>query len=393
MKETLVTAYRQAEDMWFLSVRGRSEHSDVWSKKASTTKAQCCHAENPLDALLCNTPSKPKNPVDPSSKNIQICHPAVAGRTGTLRLSKLINTMIAALVVIILSLLPAFGHDVDIDALSDRIAYQADRDELLLQRAQLYRLNGQPKQALADLERIQAQQPGNPDMQMERALVLADLGRDSEAEAILDKLIADQTGDLRRAALCERAVVLGRNQRLSLAIRDLNEVIAAQPALQLYLIRGDFQEKLGKLAAAAKGYRAGLAKLGGKTAILKERLFAVEIAGGNYAAALELVDEHLAQIPVKTSWLLKRAEVLELLDEPQQADAVRQEALAEANRVLEKRFTAMNRLTRSKVYIASRRYGDAYCELQRVVAQAPQLQEAQQLFEKVQPQTDRLCSD
>jgi len=295
--------------------------------------------------------------------------------------------------VLIIFSLPIKAHDADIVELSNRIASEPDRDGLLLERAQLYRLNGQLGSAMADLDALRAAGPDDPKVSMERALTLSALGRDAAAETILNNLIDGQTGELRWAALSERAVIRGRNNELSLAIEDLNEVIGVQPALQLYLTRGSFQERLGDLTAAAAGYRAGLAKLGVNTLVLKERLIAVEIARGNYAAALDLVEDEIARVPVKTPWLLRRAELLDLMGWPQQAEVTRREALDEANRVLARRSTAINRLARAKAYIALDKNDDANCDLQLIVEQAPQLKEAQDLLADVQWKASQVCTN
>ena len=132
---------------------------------------------------------------------------------------------------------------------------------------------------MADVELADSIDPGNPNIAIERALVLSALGRDGEAEAELDQLVDADNSDeiLKLAALTERAAIRARRGQVRLAIEDLNKAIARQPALQQYLTRGRLQEGSGQLASAAAGYRDGLSKLGSRGVLLNERLIAVEI--------------------------------------------------------------------------------------------------------------------
>jgi hypothetical protein len=79
----------------------------------------------------------------------------------------------------------------------------------------------------------------------------------------------------------------------------------------------------------------------------------------------------LARTPIKTLWLVRRAEVLAAMGEPGGAKTDLAQALVEANRVLESKVTGLHLLSRAKVLIAMGLTQEAREDLEGCLAVAP----------------------
>ena len=145
--------------------------------------------------------------------------------------------------------------------------------------------------------------------------------------------------------------------------------------LSIYLARGELQESLGLLDDAAAGYRAGLAQLRGAI-LVKLALIRVEIASKRYDQALEFIDQEIARAAVKTEWYLRRAEVLTTAHKKKEASQVLQQALAEANRVLSKRATALQLISRARVLRALGNTDAAVRDVELALTKSPRYQVA-----------------
>ena len=275
------------------------------------------------------------------------------------------------------------GLDPDIDEITHELEKNPDRVDLLIKRGRLYRSNGKLTDSLNDLDRAKELAPDHRKIVLERGFTLSAMGRDREAEVALDQYLEQASGRTRLDALAERAHIRARTGQADLAIADFTSAIRIQPAIALYLARGEVYESLGHLGEAATGYRQGLARLGNAT-LLKKALVRVETTRKHYDEVLTLIDEELARSSVKTEWHLRRAEVLEAKGQTAAAQSARGQALAEANRVLGKRVTATHRLTRAKVYIAMDRLEEAKDELRLARQQAPRFAEAKELLKKLE---------
>jgi hypothetical protein len=152
--------------------------------------------------------------------------------------------------------------------------------------------------------------------------------------------------------------------------------------LELHLDRGQVQESTGQLGAAAAGYGAALSRLG-RANSLTTALIRVQVAQRQFQSALALVDQEVTRAPVKTLWLLRRAEVRTAMGQPDQAQADLEAALAEANRVLGRKITPIHLLSRAKVLIAMARFADARSALDSCVELVPGFAECRQLLDNL----------
>ncbi len=99
---------------------------------------------------------------------------------------------------------------------------------------------------------------------------------------------------------------------------------------------------------------------------------------------LKLLDDELARASVKTEWYLRRADVLAASGQAEKAQLELERALAEANRVLKKRATAINLFSRAKVYIAMGRWEAAKRDLRVAVRKSPRFAEANALLKNLE---------
>ena len=277
--------------------------------------------------------------------------------------------------------------DVDpkIAEITAELADQPDNVALLLQRGKLYRFNAKFNESLRDLEQAWLLDRDNRQVALERCRTLMALGRDHEAEPALDQYLQSESGVSRVMALVERAHLYARTKRADLAIADFSEALNFYPTVELYKERGHLLEKLGRLSAAADGYREGLSQLR-QASNLRRDLIRVETAQGHYSNALTLINEELTSAAVKTDWYLRRADVLAAMGKAEETDHARSEALAEANRALAKRPTALHRVARAKVYQALGQLEAAKQDLRLAVEKAPRFTQAQDLLKKLEAQ-------
>jgi tetratricopeptide (TPR) repeat protein len=275
------------------------------------------------------------------------------------------------------------GPDPEVQEITEELNKDPDNVELLVRRGQLYRSNGKFIESLLDLEQALLLNRENRTVVLQRALTLSAMGRDKEALSALNFFLQDESDPKLVFALAERASILARSGQAELAIADFTSALQLQPTIELYLIRGKLQESLGKLEDAAEGYQDGLAKLG-NAILLKKCLIRVRMAQKQYNAALALVEKETAGSSVKTSWHLTRAEILENMGRSDAANLAYEQALAEANRVLGKRQTALQLLSRAEVYQAMGRIEEAKNDLRVAIKKTPHFAEAENRLKKLE---------
>ncbi len=281
---------------------------------------------------------------------------------------------------------PAEAHsevDPEIAEVTAELAQHPDNVELLLRRGQLHRYNEHYAESLGDLDRAWTLDRSNRPVALERCRTLVALGRTREAETGLTQYLHEETGVSRVMALVERANLYAGTGRATLAIADFSEALSFYPTIELYVARGHLQEELGQFDAAAAGYLVGLNRLP-QASMLRSSLIRVKIAQGQYPEALTLIDQEIANASGKTEWYVRRAVVLAAMGQTEAAEYAYAQALTEANRILAKRPTALQRLMRAKVYHAMGQLDAAKHDLRLVMQAAPNLTEAETLLKKLE---------
>lgn len=273
------------------------------------------------------------------------------------------------------------GLDRDVERATEAIAQDPENAALYANRAYYLRLGEHLDESLADLEKGYELEPANQAVAVGLGLTLSAMGRDAEAEAALTRFLG--AGGRSVPAYAGRAAIRARAGKFEEAIQDYTAALEIQRDVELYLARGALQEATGDLDAAAAGYHDGFETLGGAVT-LRLALIRVETGRGNYDSALGLVDEELQRVPVKTTWLLRKSEVLRAAGETEDADRTLNQALTEANQMIEKRATGIQLLSRAKVYMAMGRRDLAREDLEVVLQKSPRFAEARELLEQLE---------
>ncbi|MBI5763584.1 MAG: tetratricopeptide repeat protein [Planctomycetes bacterium] len=287
--------------------------------------------------------------------------------------------------VVVISTTPAASAHpepaVEIDRLTQQLAKEPKRIDLLLQRAHCNAEAGRAADAVSDLDAARQIDPRSRLVRLQRGLVLSQLNRATEAEAELTRYIADGGEDER--AWIERARIRAHAGRMNEAVDDFSKALTTSNDLDAFLERGKLHEQAGRLDEAATGYRQGLDRMP-RSLVLQLPLIRVETARGRYAAAIQLIDDALATAPVKTDWYLRRAEVHTAAGNEAAAGADLKSAMQEAERMVLAKRTALNLMARARVLAAMKKDEDARRDLQAVRDMAPQLDEARELLATIE---------
>lgn len=294
----------------------------------------------------------------------------------------------------------ADGNHLDIDRLTAAIeASEAPAPELLLLRARLLRAHGKPLEALADCDRIRAlaappaaagsgSSAPSPALApweepLERALSLVDLSRDEEASPLLRAAIAGAPASAAASALDARCRVLVRAGDREGALADATAAFAREPSIDRALRRGELLVARGALDEAARCYRETIASLG-DSLLLKDAWIGVEIARGEFESALALIDGELERAAVRTSWLIRRAEVYGAAgNDARRLEALR-EALLEADRCVERRRLPIHLVTRGRIRLALGDPAAARSDAAEARRLAPEFPAAAELLEAIE---------
>jgi predicted Zn-dependent protease len=210
--------------------------------------------------------------------------------------------------------LTSFSHGdlhEQIDALTRQIAEHPDNATLLLKRADLHRIHGEPAEALKDLDRASKIDPTLRTVDLVRGKVLLDSNQPALAQVALDRFLAQVTNHV--DGLVTRARVrikLGENAK---AIDDFSKAISnsPRPDPQLYLDRASLFRSMNppRLDEAVRGLNEGIEKLG-PLVTLELPAIELEVLQNKYDAALQRLDRLAASASRKETWLVRRAEIL-----------------------------------------------------------------------------------
>ena len=180
---------------------------------------------------------------------------------------------------------------------------------LYFQRAELYRIDGDFTNALADLNEVARLDRSLKRVDFLRGQVQLDANQPQAAIAPLNRYLADHPPD--PEAYTARARVLAKLNRPAPAIEDYNQAIklSSTPNPELFIERAAAWRALDKPEEAIRGLDEGIRRLG---PIVTLQLPAVdaELALKHTDAALARIDTVMARLQRKESWLVRRAEIL-----------------------------------------------------------------------------------
>lgn len=287
---------------------------------------------------------------------------------------------IGAAAVIALVCSPVAHADATTDervaALRARLAHApADPSAHLALAAELAR-SDRAREALEELDVLEALHPRAPGAAAIRARALAELGHLEEAVVTLDEALRrGDEPDLR----WQRGRLLERLDRLAEAAVDYEAAVAGAPSLERHLVLGRALERLGALDRAARAYRDALSRFGG-AAPVRVALARVEEARGRPREALVHVDALIAASRVAPRWLVRRAALLTALGRSREAAAALALAESHAERMVRRRRSALALLERGRVRLAQGRRAEAIRDLEQALRRAPRLTEARALL-------------
>jgi tetratricopeptide (TPR) repeat protein len=206
--------------------------------------------------------------------------------------------------------LPAHeGLEVQIARLTEQIEREPDRAILYFRRGELHRMHEDWAAARRDLERAAA---GDPD------LAAADLalgrlwnqtGEPRRALAALDRFLTRRPDH--GEALLERARARAGIHDRAGALEDFGRAIARldAPRPEHYIERSELLRGDKRLDEAIRGLEEGLAKVG-RVLPLQLAVLDLEVEAGRTDAALARVDEIARSAERKDLWLARRGEIL-----------------------------------------------------------------------------------
>ena len=232
------------------------------------------------------------------------------------RLATIRTARIPVAIVLALALgAVASGHDLvggQIERLTRSIAERPDAAALYLERAQLFRMNGEPQRAEDDLRTVERLAPGSPAASLCRAALLDDAGRELAARELLDGLLARQPRFAEARIL--RAGVLTRLDLIEAAVADYDTAIrdVRHPSPDLYLARARLVAEGGgaqDLRLALGALDDGIARCGAVVS-LEDLAIDLEVRRGAFDVALARLARLEALAPRRETLLARRGAIL-----------------------------------------------------------------------------------
>ncbi|MEN9675760.1 MAG: hypothetical protein RIS76_1656 [Verrucomicrobiota bacterium] len=204
---------------------------------------------------------------------------------------------------------PQHEQILEIDA---QIARQPDNAELLLRRADLYRLDDDEDRALADLDAAEKLRPSLEGIGWVRARVFLNRAQPAAALPHLNRWL--EIHPRHGSALTARALAREQTGDPAGAVEDYSRAIGATqtPTPDLFLARARAQRRVGPefFREALRGLDEGITQTG-SLVVLQMEAMNLEMALGRTEEALSRLDNLLRNAARKESWYARRAEFLE----------------------------------------------------------------------------------
>ncbi|MBL9175944.1 MAG: tetratricopeptide repeat protein [Verrucomicrobiales bacterium] len=216
----------------------------------------------------------------------------------------------------------------EIEAIGGELSRNPGNATLLLHRAELYRLDGNPTAARDDLAEAARTSPAPDGLEWTRSRVYLDLGKTTDALRDLNRWL--DRHPRHGPGLTLRAEILERTGDLPSAVHDYTRAIAVTvpPSPDLYLARARVQRRMGTDPArdALRGLDEGMAHLGMLVTLQLEAISLEEFLGRT-DEALARVDAMNRKASRHERWLVRRAELQARAGRPEEATRSWREAL------------------------------------------------------------------
>jgi len=218
-----------------------------------------------------------------------------------------------------------------INQLTQQIAQTPSNAALFFQRADLYRVDQDFTNALADLNRAAQLDPTMTHVDFCRGLVQLEANRPQAALAPLDKYLAGKPKH--PEAFTTRARVLVKLGNYKAATDDYTEAIALSTANpELFIERSEAWRLAGRADEAVRGLDEGIRKMG-PLVTLQLPAIDLEVSLKRFDAAVARIDIVTARLQRKETWLFRRAEILRQAGREGDAKNNYREALAAIDRL------------------------------------------------------------
>lgn len=242
------------------------------------------------------------------------------------------------------------GLDEELEGIEGLMQLDPGNVGLAMERADLLLDLERPEEALEVLRRVA---PGDEHTESELTRRFAEAyaadGRDAEALQQLAWLVERGDDSARTHAL--RGAIYARVGDPEAAARALEQSMALGPNVDVALQWGSILEELGRGEQAARALRLGAEALDGAV-VLREALVEVEARLGHFDAATDELAAIIASAAVAVPWRLRRAELLDAAGRGAEAAEERELALADAQRMVERRSSPAAYAWRATVWRA-----------------------------------------
>lgn len=197
--------------------------------------------------------------------------------------------------------------------LTEKLKTAPDKITLYWQRAELHRLHEDWKLALADYDQVAELNPDFAGLDLGRAKAWLGGQQFAQAKPALDRFLS-RFPQHPEGYLIRARVQRGLGKEL-LAAADYTKAIQSysEPEPALYIERSQALAAAGPehFDEAIRGLDEGTQRLGA-TSTLQVIAIDMEVKAKRYDEALLRLDQVAAKMPRKESWLLRRAEILEM---------------------------------------------------------------------------------
>jgi predicted Zn-dependent protease len=219
-----------------------------------------------------------------------------------------------------------------INLLTQEIAQTPTNALLFFQRAELYRVDQDFTNALADLDCVAKYDPSIVRVDYCRGRVLLEAGRPAEALVPLNRYLAGRPKDAE--AFTTRARAMAKVADYKTAAEDYTEAIALSNTggPELYIERAEALRAMHKPDEAIRGLDEGIHKFG-PLVTLQLPAIDLELSLKRYDAALKRIDLVMSRLQRKETWLVRRAEILRQAGREEEARKNYREALAAMDRL------------------------------------------------------------
>lgn len=265
---------------------------------------------------------------------------------------------LALLLGLLLSVPCGLAHESllrNIEVVTKAIEQAPEDAALYLQRAELHRLHRDWDAARFDLRQV-ASLSGDPTVtDLHVGLVSHEEGRPDRALEPLSRYL--ERYPRRAVAWISRARALAALGRPLDAAADYTRALQLRPTPELYLERAKTLAEAGDdyRGLALKGLDEGIAKLGPLPGFV-HRGIDLELQLGDWDSALRRIDQATEGAPPNVSWLVCRAEILELARRPDEAVGAYEAAREAVLHLPEhRRRTPMNQELEARITAALRR--------------------------------------